>query len=175
MVDNSYLENIGKIREQTDHFFKHSEDSPLTEKQKTSFICLSYFSPDKKFDFTVKLQKEDNPEEITILATKGDERRYLRYGFFEFELDNTINRLTVFKSLDNDYFFVPFKDKTSGEASYGGGRYVEIDPLPDGSIKIDFNLAYLPYCAFNDKYSCTMVPPENFLKVKMPAGQRNFV
>ncbi|MHA1977107.1 MAG: DUF1684 domain-containing protein [Candidatus Hodarchaeales archaeon] len=174
MSDNSYLENILKIREQTNHFFKYSDESPLTATQKQSFIGLSYFSVDEHFNLKIDLQKDENPEEVTILATKGDERRYLHYGFFEFTLKDTINRLTVYQSLEKDYLFVPFKDRTSGTESYGGGRYVEIESLNDRKFRIDFNLAYLPYCAYNDKYSCTLVPPENFLEVRIPAGQMNY-
>ena len=174
MSNTSYLEYIAKIRKNNDHFFKHSEDSPLTTEQKQSFEGLTNFPVNEKLNLRVKLQKNEHPEEVTILATKGDERTYLRYGYFTFEFEGKDNRLTVFKPPDDEYLFVPFKDKTSGTESYGGGRYVELEPLGDGFFKIDFNLAYLPYCVFNDRFSCTLIPPENFLTVRIPAGQMNF-
>ncbi len=174
MPDNSYLEHIGQIRKNTDAFFKQSEDSPLTPAQKQSFEGLDNFPINEKLNLHLKLHRNEHPEEVIILATKGDERTYLRYGHIEFSLDGKDNRLTVFKPPEDQYLFIPFKDKTSGTESYGGGRYIELEALPDGMYKIDFNLAYLPYCAFNDIYSCTLVPSENFLEVRIPAGQMNF-
>ncbi len=174
MTNSSYVKNITQIREELNDFFKNSVESPLLMEQKQSFSGLSYFSIKESLNFSLKLQKYENPEEIIILATKGDERRYLRYGYFEFNHENVKNRLTVYKHPDEDYLFVPFKDKTSGKESYGGGRYLELEPLEGDLFKIDFNMAYLPYCVFNDKYSCTLVPPENFLDVSIPAGQMNF-
>jgi uncharacterized protein (DUF1684 family) len=174
MTENLYLKEINQIRENLDYFFKSSADSPLTMQQKQSFTGLSYFPVNQKLNFSVNLQQYEDPEEITILATKGDERRYLRFGYFEFYHKNTKHRLTVFKHVDDDYLFIPFKDKTSGKESYGGGRYIDLEPSNEGLYRIDFNLAYLPYCAFNDGYSCTLVPPENFLEVPIHAGQKNF-
>ncbi|MHA2294252.1 MAG: DUF1684 domain-containing protein [Candidatus Hodarchaeales archaeon] len=174
MPSTSYLEHIKTIRKNNDTFFKHSEESPLTTEQKQLFKGLVNFPIDEKLNLHVKLHKNDYPEEVIILATKGDERTYLRFGYIEFMFEGKDNRLTVFKPPDDQYLFVPFKDKTSGVESYSGGRYVELEPLSDDIFKIDFNLAYLPYCVFNDNYSCTLVPSENFLEVRIPAGQRNY-
>jgi uncharacterized protein (DUF1684 family) len=176
MSDISYVNQIKQIREDNDKFFKESDDSPLSQEQKQSFQGLDNFPIDEKYNLLLKLEKFEEPEEITILASKGDERQYMRWGVFEFELNGKINRLTVFKPLltDIDYLFVPFKDTTTGVESYGGGRYLHIEHLIDEKYRLDFNLAYNPYCAFNHNYSCTLIPPENILDIPIHAGQKKF-
>ena len=73
-----------------------------------------------------------------------------------------------------DYLFLPFLDNTNGEESYGGGRYVEAR-IPEGdTIIIDFNKAYNPYCAYNEKYSCPIVPRQNYLPIEVKAGVKAF-
>ncbi|WP_321538818.1 DUF1684 domain-containing protein [Flavobacterium piscinae] len=70
--------------------------------------------------------------------------------------------------------FLPFTDLTSGIESYGGGRYIDLK-IQEGKIwTIDFNQAYNPYCAYNEKYSCPIVPEENDLKVEIKAGVKAF-
>ena len=72
-------------------------------------------------------------------------------------------------------YFVPFRDKTSGTDTYGAGRYLDIDPNSDGTVTLDFNMAYNPLCAYNDAYSCPLPPVENWLTVAVEAGERDFV
>jgi uncharacterized protein (DUF1684 family) len=73
-----------------------------------------------------------------------------------------------------DYLFLPFIDQTNGEETYGGGRYVDLR-IPEGdTLIIDFNKAYNPYCAYNKKYSCPLVPAVNELKTSVTAGVKAF-
>ena len=73
-----------------------------------------------------------------------------------------------------DYLFLPFMDDTNGEQTYAGGRYIDLR-IPEGNtLKIDFNKAYNPYCAYNEKYSCPIVPRENYLDVAVKAGVKVF-
>ena len=71
-------------------------------------------------------------------------------------------------------YFVPYRDATSGDETYGAGRYLDIDPNPDGTVTIDFNLAYNPLCAYSDAFSCPLPPVENWLAVPIRAGERDF-
>ena len=73
-----------------------------------------------------------------------------------------------------NYIFLPFTDDSNGFETYGGGRYLDIDKPEDGVRKIvlDFNIAYNPYCAYSDAYSCPIPPRENNLSVKILAGAK---
>jgi uncharacterized protein len=81
--------------------------------------------------------------------------------------------------------FLPFRDASSPQESYGGGRYLfdtikGSDVLPvartsDWSrIILDFNYAYHPSCAYNDRWVCPLAPIENRLSVAIPAGEMNY-
>ena len=73
--------------------------------------------------------------------------------------------------LYKDHYFLPFKDNTNGGESYGGGRYIDliIEDLKS-EVQVNFNVAYNPYCAYNDKYSCPIVPSENYIDIEINAG-----
>jgi uncharacterized protein (DUF1684 family) len=78
--------------------------------------------------------------------------------------------LTLFS--DPHGFLLPFVDALAGKATYGAGRYLEPEPLPNGRLLVDFNYAYNPYCAYNALYSCPLTPFENRLKVPIRAGEK---
>jgi uncharacterized protein (DUF1684 family) len=86
-----------------------------------------------------------------------------------------MNRLTVFKPIEGDYLFVPFKDTTTGEESYKIGRYVEIEKISKEEWVIDFNAAYNPLCAYNDNWNCALTPDENILDIPIRAGMRIYL
>ena len=106
---------------------------------------------------------------------------YRIYGYLDFSINDMACRLTVYQNMDyvNDpedgkYLFVPFSDKTNGNESYGAGRYIDM-LIPDKSdVILDFNEAYNPYCAYSDRWSCPLVPFENYLEVRIPAGEKKY-
>ncbi len=165
-------------RKERDTFFKSHQRSPLTPKEKKSFKGLRYFPFDPKYAFTGRIERYilhiNNPQYYaTFLTNKGTNKRYIRYGKFRFKLDERGYVLEVYKSILSDNLFIPFKDKTNGEETYEGGRYLEAEILPGYEMVLDFNLAYPPTCAYNDKYICILPPRENTLDVGIRAGERN--
>lgn len=174
MVEVSYIEKIERTRERYNITFRKSPNSPLTAEQKKDFKGLSHFPIDERYKITAEMKKFDEQNEITILSSKGDERNYIRFAFIEFELEGQNNKLTILTIPQQDYLFLPFKDKTTGNESYKNGRYVEIEKLSDNRIVVDFNLAYNPLCAYNDRWNCAGIPEENILQVPIPAGQKKY-
>jgi hypothetical protein len=85
-------------------------------------------------------------------------------------------KLTAYQEIPDadDGLFVPFKDRTTGNESYGGGRYLNVTDVGDSTVTIDFNNAYNPYCAYNDQYACPLVPAENTLRIAIRAGERRW-
>ena len=106
---------------------------------------------------------------------------YNKFGKTVFKLNGKKYTLAIYQNVDlvntagyEDYLFIPFKDLTNGEDTYGGGRYLDLK-IPEGeTILIDFNRAYNPYCAYNHNYSCPIPPFENHLKVKIEAGVKKY-
>ena len=103
------------------------------------------------------------------------------YGILKFRLNNKDYTLSVYQGEENlqtegyeDYLFLPFLDDTNGESTYGGGRYIDLR-FPEGdTIQLNFNEAYNPLCVYNEKYSCPLVPRNNYLNLKVTAGMQKF-
>jgi hypothetical protein len=91
-----------------------------------------------------------------------------------FDVDGRTATLTLFGSHDSDDLFLPFRDATSGQETYGAGRYIDVGAARDGRVTVDFNLAYNPYCAYNPSYSCPLPPRENWLDVPIRAGEQDY-
>ena len=106
-----------------------------------------------------------------IQTTTGDARTYYRIATATLDIDETAVVLALY-STGHDTLFLPFRDATSGRQSYGAGRYLDIEPNEDGSITIDFNLAYAPFCAYSEQYSCALPPQENWMSASIEAGER---
>jgi len=174
MVEKTHKEKIERVRERNDILFQKSPNSPLTHEQKEDFKGLTYFPIDKKYEFIVEMKKFEHQSDITIPTTTGDKRKYIRFGFIEFELDGQMNILTVFKPIEDDYLFLPFKDTTTGEESYKIGRYLEIEKISKEQWLVDFNTAYNPLCAYNDNWNCSYTPDENTLQIPILAGMKKY-
>jgi uncharacterized protein len=168
----SRMTELEHFRQAKDEMFARDPHSPLTKEQKKNFKGLSYFPEAPELRFEVEVEQFDDPQEITIQTSTGDVQKYLRYGIFRFPVDGEEQSLTVYAAEDG--FFLPFVDSLAGTETYPAGRYLEPDVLPDGRFLIDFNLAYNPYCAYNENWSCPLTPFENRLKAPIRAGERKY-
>ena len=130
---------------------------------------------------TAKLIRTPDEKPFKMKTTTDRMPDYIKYGIVEFQIKGRTHKLNIYQNLDlleedgyEDYLFLPFLDNTNGEGSYAGGRYVE-SSIPDSdTLIIDFNTAYNPYCAYNDKYSCPIVPRENYVDENIMAGVKAF-
>lgn len=169
-----YQQQILDGRVEKDKMFKKSEDSPLTDEQKEIFKSLSYFPVAEKYKVLGEFRRNSNQKVIKMAVTDGTQREYFIFGNVHFHLDGKELDLIVYKPVneDTDYLFIPFYDKTSGELTYGGGRYLEPKLLNNTTLEMDFNKAYNPYCVYNYTYRCAIPPRENTLDVTMLAGEK---
>lgn len=164
--------------------FHNKETSPLTAKDLKKFSALRFYKIDKKFKVAAKLVKEKDPVVFEMQTTTSRKPLYVKYGTLSFTIDGKEQTLAIYQNKDfdrdpqyRDYLFLPFTDKTSGEESYGGGRYLDVlttDENKDGTITIDFNKSYNPYCAYNSNYSCPLTPKENTVSIALKAGVKVF-
>ncbi len=177
----TYEKELLNERETKDHEFKTDVASPLDSISKLSFSGLPYYKPASEWVVKARMEKYSTPDTIQMKTTTERLPLYIVFGKALFTLENTELALTVYRNVGlmdkpgyEDYFFIPFTDDTSGEETYGGGRYV--DARFDGGeyITIDFNRAYNPYCVYNKKYSCPIPPSENYLPIQVKAGVKSF-
>jgi uncharacterized protein (DUF1684 family) len=168
------MSRLETFRQQKDHFFKHDSHSPLTPEQKETFEGLKYYpeSPDLRLELEVEELEEQ--EQVKMQTNTGEVQDFIRWGRIHFEVDGQPASLTLFVSMGGGGFFLPFMDATNGEETYGAGRDLEVEPLASGRLLVDFNMAYNPYCAYNERWACPVPPVENRLKIPIRAGEKAF-
>ena len=158
-------------------FFKDATTSPLKDKDRKNFEGLEFFKYDSSYVVTASLKTTPESEPFKMKTSTKRLPVYRVYGELEFILKEKSFKLNIYQNVDSedkDYLFLPFLDDTNGNTSYAGGRYIE-SSIPEGeSMQIDFNEAFNPYCAYNDKYSCPIVPRVNYLPIKVEAGVKAF-
>ena len=178
---SKYEKTIKKHRAELHQEFIDTAETPLTEEGLKKFEGLPYFLVDSTYRVKANLIRTPN-EKVFEMKTSTDRLpKYVKYAEAEFELNGKKLKLNVYQNVKlsqnekyKDYLFIPFKDFTSGEATYGGGRFIETE-IPDGDILvIDFNKAFNPYCAYNHKYSCPIPPLENVLETAINAGEKAY-
>ena len=172
-------QRVLKWRKERDAFFKNHQRSPLLPQDKRHFKGLKYYPFDPRYVLSGKIERFifhiNNPKYYaTFLTNKGTNKRYLRYGKFHFTLNGKEYTIEIYKSILSDYLFIPFKDKTNEKETYGGGRYIDAEILPDYKMVLDFNMAYNPSCAYNEKFVCVLPPRENMLDIEIRAGEKNY-
>jgi uncharacterized protein (DUF1684 family) len=160
------------FRAEKDRFFASHPQSPLEPEQKRDFHGLNYFPENLALRLEVTVEEFPKKDEIQMQTTTGDIQSYARFGKFKFAVEGQPAELTIYASPDG--FFLPFVDALAGTETYGAGRYLEPEPLSAGKFFVDFNLAYNPYCAYNERWSCPITPRENRIKVPIRAGEKVF-
>jgi uncharacterized protein len=164
--------NLLEFRGEKDDFFAHASQSPLTHGQRHAFKGLKYFPENPALRMEVPVEVFPTRETVSIQTTGGVPQTYQRYGRFKFITRGITAELTIYSN-ENGYF-LPFVDSLAGKETYPAGRYIEVEQLKNGKFLVDFNLAYNPFCAYNDNWSCPLTPFENRLKVPIKAGEKIF-
>lgn len=167
------MNQLDAFRTAKDRFFKEHPQSPLTDDQRARFGGLRYFPERPELRLALPVEPLAEAAPMVMQTSTGDSRSYRRLGRLRFTVDDQEVALTLFAD-EAGGLFLPFADALAGSETYGAGRYLEPEQLADGRVLIDFNLAYNPYCAYNDAWSCPITPPENRLKVAIRAGERLF-
>jgi uncharacterized protein (DUF1684 family) len=176
--DEAYKKQIEKEREEKDRFMRTSAESPFANAT-DAYKGLNYYAPDIRYRIVADLHPVGQKKSVTLSTNDGAVQNYVEYAYAEFKLDGVNNKLLILEITDagpfNGKLFLAFGDETSAGDTYGAGRYLDVDKTPGSrTIKLDFNLAYNPYCAYKDTYSCPLPPTQNLLKVAIKAGEKNY-
>lgn len=172
---SGYADSLKKFQED----YVHSHEVV----KEADWKYFKFFPVDIKYRVLATFEKIDDPKGF-IMKTSGTKTpQYFKYGTLTFTINKKVLHLTVYQSKQlmkddkyKDYLFVPFTDLTSGNKSYGGGKYLDfvLDDIKNNTLLIDFNKAYNPYCAYATGYNCPIPPRENDLLVAIKAGEMNF-
>jgi uncharacterized protein (DUF1684 family) len=136
---------------------------------------MRFFPPDLSYHIVAALTPNANPDTTIILSTRGNRRRAVRMGWFDFKVHGARCRLEAMRLLEPGVgekdLSLFFTDATTGKETYGVGRYLDPEPRADGRYALDFNMCYDPACAYSEHYNCPIPPKENRLTVAIRAGQ----
>jgi len=161
--------------------FSNPETTILEPKDFKKFKGLEFYPIDEKFIVEAKFVRTPDEKPFLMPTTTDRKPEYVKYGEAHFSIEGKDFVLNLFKSTEpydepgyENYLFLPFTDLTSGDGSYGGGRFLD-QWIPEGNtIVIDFNKAYNPYCAYSSRFSCPIPPKENDLLIRIEAGVKDF-
>ena len=181
-AQEKWTEESAKLsQEQLNKEYATVGESPLMDEDLAVFKGLNFFPINSKFAVEATFVRTENEKIFKMKTSTARLPEYVKYGEFHFTIDNVVYKLNVYQNIDltkkegyEDYLFLPFSDLTCGKESYIGGRYIDMRIPKSETIIIDFNTAYNPYCAYNQKYSCPIVPFENDLSIEIRAGVKKF-
>ena len=166
------MTELEEFRAEKDEFFGSHPQSPLTPAQKRTFTGLKYFPENDTLRLEVTIEPLNDNQPFQMQTTTGGVQMYFRHGRVKFVVDGQETELTI--SRGEHGYFLPFVDSLKGTETYPAGRYLEPEELPGDHFLVDFNIAYNPYCAYNDAWSCPITPAENRLNVPIRAGEKIF-
>jgi uncharacterized protein (DUF1684 family) len=161
--------------------YANPKGSPLMAEDLAKFTSLDFFPINPKAFVIARFVRTKKEKPFEMKTSTSRTPIYIKYGEISFRLEGKVLKLNVYRDVElakkeefKDYLFLPFSDATSGKESYIGGRYIDLKIPKGNTIVVDFNTAYNPYCAYNYKYSCPLVPLENDLDVAITAGVKTF-
>jgi len=176
--------DVKVFRQGRDAEFRKRPESPLLDVDFAKFAGLNYFPPNKSYRISASIRITDEAKFFMMPTSSGKPKKFRKFGVLTFTLAGRKLSLSVYQA-DAEFLkkfpefagllFIPFRDNTNGNETYGGGRYTGIKMPTGNRVILDFNLSYNPNCAYgSDKYSCPIPPKENELAVAIRAGERKF-
>ena len=177
---SSYDKEMNKFRSAYKQDFLKEERSPL---KRNDLKFLDFYPVDTNFRVNASFKLYINADTVNFNTSSGRIKQFQPYAIIYFNVSSIPCSLQVYRSLQlaedskyANYLFLPFTDMTSGNETYGGGRYIDLDKrnFLDDKIILDFNKAYNPWCAFGEGFNCPVPPKENELEVEIPAGEKKF-
>ena len=180
-LQKDYTQSIKLHRKQIKENFINDPRAPL--KTDLQLSKLDYFPPDLNYKIECEVEILPTPDPLIIPTYSGVERSYAIYALATCPFNEKKINLQLYRSEDamknplyRNHLFLPFKDDTSGDQTYGGGRYLDLRvyDIIDGRLTIDFNKAYNPWCAYSDGYNCPIPPKENHIPLAISAGEKNY-
>ena len=182
LAQSNYIQKIQKQRDSINTIFGDTSTSILPKSEIHEFNGLNYFQIDEDYAVNAKfIKKKGQPFLMPTSTTRLPV--YAKIGVLKFKIDGVKCRLYVYNqvvSMENDsaisdYGFIPFRDLSTQDSSYGSGRYMDLKLTNLGkTVQIDFNTCYNPYCAYSNRYSCPITPKENTLPVYIKAGVKKW-
>lgn len=179
-VDESYADLINEYRTEHLESLWHNDRAPLNQEDLEN---VKFFDLKEQYKLNGAFTLTPDTEIFQMATYSGKQKPYRKYGFIKFDLDGQIHELAIYQSQKHlthpvykEFLFLPFKDLTNDDTTYGGGRYLDIklSEIVNEHVLIDFNKVYNPWCAYSAGFNCPVPPIENHLEISIDAGERNY-
>ena len=177
---------LQRFRGARDDLFAHHPQSALDEEQRRHFRGLHYFPYNPAMCVVADVDTNVDPTQLTVAMNSEESMIMTTVARLHFAIESQAAGLSLYwLNIYGGGLFLPFRDTTSPGESYGGGRYLfdtikgsDFLPAPGAEVRerilLDFNYAYNPSCAYNDRWVCPLAPVENRLRIPIRAGEMNF-
>lgn len=182
-MGQTFMEEIAEYRKEQHAEFLNPEKSPLTAKQKRKFKGHDFYEPNEAYRVTARFEATPESKPFPLATSRGGTRLYKRIGILHFEIKGNPYTLEAYLQVpkrfapkpEKVYVFLPLVDETTGDETYGAGRYLHYEGIPEGKEwVVDFNKLYNPYCAYSERYDCPKVPVANHLPIAIEAGVKDY-
>jgi len=176
---SNFLDDLKHHRDSINEHFLNPETTILDSLSLTDFEEVAFFEPQLEYRVQASFEKIKKDKLVKMPTSTERIAEYREYGCLKFSLNGVKCKLIVYQSqrhlnhpVYSKLLFCPFTDLSTGNESYGTGRYLDIsiEDIENDEVVIDFNYCYAPYCAYSYKYSCPVPPTQNSLKTKVLAG-----
>jgi hypothetical protein len=181
-IGQAYNDGIVEYRKQ---YIAGLLSEPRHPVQPSQARNIDFFAPDQKYCVVADFKETPGSVPFMVPTHSGKQKPFKEFGTLTFKIHDSVFVLHAYQLVslvsngpqDKDELFVPFKDMTNYETTYGGGRYIDLSlkDIKEGKITLDFNKCYNPYCAYSDGFSCPIPPSENYLSTEIRAGEKVFV
>lgn len=171
-----------RFRAARDELFARHPQSAFDEEQRRSFESLPYFPYNPAMRFITDIDVNVEQKRFTMLMNPTETMTLIVVGKVHFAVEDQPVTLSIYwLDIYGGGLFLPFRDTTCAKESYSGGRYLfdtikgsDFLAVPGSGgqrIMLDFNYAYNPSCAYNNRWICPLAPAENHLTVPIRAGE----
>ena len=136
------------------------------------FTGLKWFEIAESYRVEARWVSYPHPKPVKVPNVLGQTESMPSPGYAEFTLGGKAVRVDgVLEDPHAEQLFFILRDQTSGKETYGAGRFLYSDLPKAGTVVLDFNKAYNPPCAFTPYATCPLPPPQNWMKVRIEAGE----
>lgn len=173
---SDYVNTVEREHMRRQAVFMNPEQSPLDTQEISQFRGLKFFGANEALKVNALITWLPQIGYLDLPLTNGELEHYMQTAVIDFSINEKSYQLPVYQTEEmkrNRTLFVPFTDLTNGSTTYSGGRYIDL-PYNDHhrEVILDFNYAYIPYCAHTPRYACPKVPKENHLALQIEAGEK---
>lgn len=179
----AYKKEIKKFRKHYKQEFLDEARSPFYNNKK-GMKDMRFYKAKREYKLQANFRRTADAQPFKMATYSGNTQDYVLYGIASVMLEGKKMDVNIYQSLRlsemdeyKDHLFIPFKDLTNDDSTYGGGRYIDMkmSDIKNGIVTIDFNRCYNPWCAFSDGYNCPVPPVENHFDLAINAGEKMYV